>query len=59
MCHTPARQRGGGAHLSAGGSLFDPETQTQLNLSLRQVTPWKPFVVGPYTVIAFPPITIP
>lgn len=39
---------------TAPGSLFDKETQTQLNLSLHQVTPWKPFIVGPYTVIAFP-----
>jgi phosphoribosyl 1,2-cyclic phosphate phosphodiesterase len=39
---------------TAPGSLFDLETQTQLNLSLQQVTPWKPFTVGLYTVIAFP-----
>lgn len=38
----------------APNSLYDQQAQDELNLTLHEVTPFEPFHVGPYTVIAFP-----
>lgn len=38
----------------SGYGLFDPEAEAELNLKIHQVTPWQPFEVGPYSVVALP-----
>jgi phosphoribosyl 1,2-cyclic phosphate phosphodiesterase len=38
----------------AGYSLWSPEAENYLNLKIHQIQPLDPFVVGPYTVTAFP-----
>ena len=38
----------------AGYSLLSSEAEKRLNLKMHQVQPLEPFIVGPYSVIAFP-----
>src|SRR6266576_2174306 len=38
----------------AGYSLLSPEAEKCLNFKMHQVQPLEPFVVGPYSVMAFP-----
>jgi phosphoribosyl 1,2-cyclic phosphate phosphodiesterase len=38
----------------AGYSLLSPEAEKYLNFKIHQIQPLEPFMVGPYSVIAFP-----